>query len=299
MRPAVGVAQLRDFIIPQRRAVRLGAVLFGRAEADVGLAVDQRGLLRLLRLGQRAVDVFGIVAVAGENLPARRLEAALLVGDVRHRNLAVDRDVVVVPKNDQLRQLLTARKPDGFLADAFHEAAVTGDDVGVVILHLAAETRAQHFFGHGHAHGGRKTLTQRAGRRFDALGVTVFRVAGGLGAPLAEILDLVDRHVGVAGQVQKTVDQHRAVACREDEPVTVGPVGARGIEFQVLFEQHGRHVGHAHRHAGVTGVRRLDGIHGKHPQGGGFHPVVRVFFAKGGNVHVGHPLLVVSAVRLS
>ena len=62
----------------------------------------------------------------------------------------------------------------------------------------------------------------------------------------------------VAGQVQQGVDQHRAVARRQDEAVAVGPVRAAGVELQKFREQHRRHVGHAHRHAGVAAVGLLD-----------------------------------------
>ena len=61
--------------------------------------------------------------------------------------------------------------------------------------------------------------------------------------------ELLDRHVGVAGQVQQRVEQHRPVPGRQHEPVAVRPVGRRGVELQVLLEQHRRHVRHAHRHA--------------------------------------------------
>ena len=52
----------------------------------------------------------------------------------------------------------------------------------------------------------------------------ILRMAGAGAAELAEVLDVVDRRPLVAGQVQQRVDQHRAVAGREDEAVAVGPV---------------------------------------------------------------------------
>ena len=161
-----------------------------------------------------------------------------------------------------------------------------------MVLHLGAEAGAQHFLGHGETDGGRDPLTQRTGRRLDPLGVAVFRVTGGLGAPLTEVPDLLDRHVAVAGEVQKRVDQHRAMACRQDKPVAVRPVGAGGVEFQVLLEEHRGHVCHAHRHPRMARVRGLHRVDGQHPDGGGLHPMVGVFFAKGGNVHGADPLTV-------
>ena len=83
----------------------------------------------------------------------------------------------------------------------------------------------------------------------------------GLRAELAEILDLVERHVLVAGEIQQRIQQHRAVAGRQDEAVAVRPFRIGGVEFQELREQHGGDVGRAHRQAGMAGIRLLDGIH--------------------------------------
>ena len=81
------------------------------------------------------------------------------------------------------------------------------------------------------------------------------------------MLQLVERHVGVAGEMQQRIEQHRAVAGRQDEAVAIGPVGLRGIELQEFGEQDRGDVGHAHRHAGMTGVRLLHGVHGQGPDG--------------------------------
>jgi hypothetical protein len=66
-------------------------------------------------------------------------------------------------------------------------------------------------------------LAERAGGRLDAGGEVVFGVAGGLGAELAELLDLVDRHVLVAEEIERGIEQHRAVAGRQDEAVAIRP----------------------------------------------------------------------------
>ena len=78
---------------------------------------------------------------------------------------------------------------------------------------------------------------------------------------LAEMLDLVERHLGVAGEIEQRVEQHRAVPGRQHEAVAVRPVRVGGVEFQKLREQHGRDVGGAHRQAGMAGFRLLDGVH--------------------------------------
>ncbi len=81
--------------------------------------------------------------------------------------------------------------------------------------------------GHGEADRGRQPLTQRAGRRLDPLGVAVFGMARRDRAPLAEVADLVQRHLLEPGQVQQRVKQHRPMPGRQDEAVAVEPVRAR------------------------------------------------------------------------
>ena len=86
---------------------------------------------------------------------------------------------------------------------------------------------------------------------------------GVLRAELPEIPDLVERHVGVAGEVQQRIEQHRAVPGRQHKAVAVRPFRIGGVEFQELGEQDGGDVGGAHRQAGMAGLGLLDGVHGK------------------------------------
>ena len=65
--------------------------------------------------------------------------------------------------------------------------------VGVVIDDLVAERALQQPLGERHADGVGEALAERAGGRLDAGGVAVLGMAGGLGAELAEVLQLVDR----------------------------------------------------------------------------------------------------------
>ena len=97
--------------------------------------------------------------------------------------------------------------------------------------------------------------------------MAVLGMAGRERAELAEALDLVDRHLLVAEQMQQRIEQHRAVAGRQHEAVAVGPGRVGGIEFQEAGEQDGRHVGRAHRQAGMAGFGLLDRIHGERPDG--------------------------------
>ncbi len=66
-------------------------------------------------------------------------------------DLAVDGDAVVIEQDDQVRQGLHAGKGQRLLADTLHQAAVAGDDIGVVIDQPRAETRPQRLFRDGKA----------------------------------------------------------------------------------------------------------------------------------------------------
>ncbi|MGY4305896.1 hypothetical protein ACVIJ6_003139 [Bradyrhizobium sp. USDA 4369] len=112
-------------------------------------------------------------------------------------------------------------------------------------------------------------LAERAGGGLDALGAEIFRMAGGQRIDLAEALDLVERHLLVAGEIQQRIQQHRAVTGGQHEAVAVRPGGRCSIIFQHAGEQHGGDVGGAHRQAGMARFRLLDGIHRERADGVG------------------------------
>ncbi len=126
----------------------------------------------------------------------------------------------------------------------------------------AIELRGEQAFGESHPHGIGEALPERAGGRFNARGEPVFRVAGGLRVQLAKATQLVDRQI-VAREMQERVQQHRAVAVREHEAVAVRPFRVGRVVAQMFSPQRQRDFGHSHRHAGMTRVRRLHGIHGQ------------------------------------
>ncbi len=160
-----------------------------------------------------------------------------------------------------------AGEADGFVGDAFHQAAVAGDDPGAVIHQAAAEPGGEHALGQRHSHGGGDALAERAGGGFDRRMLAELGVAGGGGMQLAELFEFVDFHAGVAGQVQQRIEQHRAVAGGQHKAVAVGPARVRRIVFMKAGPQHGGGVGHAHRHAGVAGVGFFNGVDGERADG--------------------------------
>ena len=92
---------------------------------------------------------------------------------------------------------------DCFLADAFHQAAITGEAIGMVVDKIIAKLVCQFALCHRHANRIGNALPQRASCCFDACSVAIFGVTSGLGAKLAEILDLVEVNILVSEQIQR------------------------------------------------------------------------------------------------
>ena len=79
---------------------------------------------------------------------------------------------------------------------------------------------------------------------------------------LAEIRHLLDGQI-VAREMQPAVEEHRAVARRENEAVAVEPLRVRGIALQRLAEEHRAHFRRAERQAEVAGIALVHGVHGE------------------------------------
>ena len=91
-----------------------------------------------------------------DHVPAVGREALRRVVDEPGRNLAVDGDAVVVVQGNQLAQFPCAGQRAGFVADAFHHAAVTQKNIGVVVnegVAFAVEFLGQQLLGQRHADG--------------------------------------------------------------------------------------------------------------------------------------------------
>ena len=132
----------------------------------VGLSVTA------LAASMAACDGLRIMAVdVRHHVPAVGFEALRRVVGEPAFDVAVDGDAVVVPEGDQLAQAPGAGQRAGFVRDAFHQAAVAEEDIGVVIDDLVAglvELGGQQLLGHGHADGVGDALAERAGGGLDA-----------------------------------------------------------------------------------------------------------------------------------
>ena len=152
---------------------------------------------------------------------------------------------------------------DGFVVDAFHQAAVASDHPGAVIDQIVAIQRIEVTLGNRHADRGRQALAQRAGRRFDACELEILGMSGAGAVELAEIANVVDRRPRIAREVKRRIGEHRTMARRQDESVAVGPTRVGRIKFQIVRIKDRRDIGHAHGHPRMTAVCGLDGVHRK------------------------------------
>ena len=279
--PTQRLAGLFDFVGAERRAVSCGGALLGRgAVADDRLAGDEARPVGLARGFDGGGDLGLVVAVNPADIPAGGGEPAELIHRGRQRGRAVDRDAVVVEQHDQLRQPQMTGEVDRLVADPLHQAAIARERISVVIDQRVAKTRVQKPLGERHADGVRNALAERAGRGFDTRRVTIFRMPGGNGTELTEMLQLVQRHLRIAGEIEQRIEQHRAVPRRQHEAVAVRPVRRGGIEFQEAREQHRRHIGHTHRHSRMP---RICGLHGVHRKGAdGVGEITKRRFGGGG-----------------
>lgn len=93
----------------------------------------------------------------------------------------------------------------------------------------------------------------------DAVRVAVLGVAGGLRAPGAQGLEVVELET-VAAQVELDVLRQRAVADGQDEPVATDPGAVARVTTHDLLEEQVRGGRQAHRGAGVTVADLLDRV---------------------------------------
>jgi hypothetical protein len=196
-------------------------------------------------------------------VPAVRFEALRRIVGEPAIDFAVDRNAVAVVKADQLVEAQGPGQGAGFVRYALHQAAVADKDIGPVIdndVARAIELRCKELFGERHAHCVGESLAQRSCRRFDSRRYTALGMTGRHRLELSKALDLFHRQ-GVAAQVEERILKHRPVAVREDEAIAVRPSRVGRIVAQMPVPQRDCDLGHAHRHARVSGIGCLHRIH--------------------------------------
>ena len=136
VRPAERCARRRDFVVAERRAVRLGgAALFGAPLPIDGLAADQRR-----PVGRRCACAIAASTAStswpstfGDHVPAVGLEALRrVVGEPAARPRRRSRCRCRRRARSACRAQRAGERA-GFVRDAFHQAAVAEEHVGVVV----------------------------------------------------------------------------------------------------------------------------------------------------------------------
>ena len=260
-----------DLLGAQGRAVRSSGVHCGRRTVgDHAAHADEGGLvLLLLRALHGVQDAVDVLTSDLQDLPAVGLIAG---GDVLGEGdggVVLDGDTVIVPEDDEVAQLLGTCQGAGLGGDALLDVAVGGDDVdevvegGVAVARVRVEECLLAAGCHRHAHGGRQALAERTGGDLHAVGVTDLRVAGGQGAPLAQLLDVLKLQAETA-QVQLDVLGERRVTTGEDEAVATDPGRVLRVVAQYALVERVRQGSQAHRGARVARTALLHGIGGKH-----------------------------------
>ena len=210
------------------------------------------------------MNCLAVVAVdVADHVPAVRFEAFGRVISEPSLDMPIDGDAVVIVQRNEFAETERSSQRARLMRNAFHHAAVAEERVGVVRYELDAgpvELPRQQLLRDRHADGVGDALPERSGRGLHAGRDAILRVPGGCRMQLAEAPELRQRQV-IAAQVQQCVQQHRAVAVRDHEAVPVRPLRIRRVVPQVTPPQHLRDFGHAHRHAGMAGIRLLDRIH--------------------------------------
>ena len=214
-RESVGHNERRDAASPDagaRRRFRLspsGApwvfsepCKFGAPLPISGAAGDQRRLVRARAPSSMAAATASMSWPSTLlDVPAGGAKARRLVHRRREGGRAVDGNTVVVPEHDQPGELQMPGEVDRLVADALLQAAVAGDDIGVVVDKVRRRN-------------GRPACARRAPCRRRSRGPgraarwwsrcrSRGRIPDGrqCGAELAEALQLLDRHVLIADQI--------------------------------------------------------------------------------------------------
>src|SRR5699024_1837462 len=195
-----------------------GALLAGGGPGDDGAQRDEGGpvgdRLRLLDRRRQGVHVLPVLPAGGPVHALRVPAVGVVAGDhvlgERHVRVALDGDVVVVPEDDQVAQLLGAGQRGGLGGDTLLQVTVGGDHVHPVVERGGAlggvrvEQTAHPALGERHPHGGGQSLAERSGGGLHTRGVPHLGVPRGQRAPGAQRLD-VGQLQTVAGQVELDV----------------------------------------------------------------------------------------------
>ena len=227
-----------------------GVLLVRCGVADDGAQLNEGGLvgdgLGALDSGVELSDVLNIVAGAGPvhalNIPAVGLVTLGHVLSESDVSVFLNGDVVTVPHDNQVTELLVARERARLGGHALLHVTLGGDDVDVVVERggtggsLGVEHAAHTTLCVSKTNSGGQALTERTGGDFNALSVLVLGVAGGEGTPGAQFLQVLHLEA-VTAEEELSVQGQGGVAGGEDEAVAAFPTVIGRVLVHDLLEQ--------------------------------------------------------------
>ena len=259
--PAIVFTHRFDRVVAQRFAMRACGVGLRRSVRNLRVNDDQRRMLcirfRIDNCLCNRIRVFAVCHLLYR--PAVRFKALADVFCEREVRAALNRDLVAIVKQNQLTKAKVAGERRGFRSDAFHEAAVAGERIGVVIDNresFAVELGGKARFRHRHADCSRNSLPKRASRGFHAVRMAELRMTRRFAAPLTEVFELFHRQ-SVAKQVQQRILQHGSMSRGEHKTVSARPVRILRVVLHLLPERK-RHRRGADRKTRMSAVRLLN-----------------------------------------
>ena len=279
--PAVVPFGETNLILAQRLAVgAAGILLVRRAIADVAVDDDQRRpVVGALKGSERAGKHLEIVRIAHPgHVPPVADEAGGHIFRESQSRIAFDGDVIVVVNPAEIGESQMSRERCSLAGDPLHHASISAKRVDVEVEQFeagAVVSRCQPLPGDRHPDAGSNALAERSRCGLDARCPAILGMAGTAAIQLPECFQGVQRYRGFAEgfviladrphlrQMQQRVEQRGRVADREDESVAIGPYGVLRVEAQELLPQAIGHRRHRHGGSRMTGVRRLDCIHGE------------------------------------
>ena len=252
-------------------------LLVRRAVSDVAVQNDERGtLFRLPESVQRVLDTIEVVGIAdSQNVPSVCKESCSDILRECQTCVSLDRDVVVVVNPAKVIQAQVPRQRRRLRGHTFHEAAIAANGVNVVIEHLEAwpvEVIGKPLFRDRHADACGDSLSERSGRGFDAGHPVILGVTRRLAVELAEPADIIERHRRLpqrfivrvhssrTTQMERGPEQHRSMAVRQHEAVSIWPDRILRIKMQHSVPDCIDQRCECHRRTGVSRLGLLDCI---------------------------------------
>jgi hypothetical protein len=164
--------------------------------------------------------------------------------------------MVIIPDGNQVAQLEVTSQRARLARDTLHQAAIAEEAVCVVVNKFVpglVECGSSVGLSNGKTDSVGNTLAKRTSGDLNAGGIVSLGMAGCDAVNVTEGLEIVNGEL-IAIEVKESILKHASVAVREDESVTVVPLGVLGVEPHEPVPEDVCDWSHAHRGTGVTGV---------------------------------------------